>query len=268
MSTVTTRRPPAPARHWPEYALEALGLALFMVSAGLFGTLLEYPGSPVHRLLSDPTARRTLMGALMGLTAVALIYSPIGRRSGAHFNPCVTLTFLRLGRIGRRDAVFYMAAQFIGGIAGSGAVWILLGGIFRQPPVAAVATCPGGSLLAAFLAEVAIAFGVMITCLVVGATPRISRFTGIVAGTLVALCIVLTAPVSGTSLNPARTLGSAVVANLWTGWWLYFTAPPLGMLLAGELFHRSGRGKARFCPRLSPHGRFACIFCSHAAARS
>jgi aquaporin Z len=258
---------PAPlARHWPEYALEAVGLALFMISAGVFGTLLEYPGSPVRRMLSDAVVRRVIMGSLMGLTAIALIYSPIGKRSGAHFNPCVTLTFLRLGKISKRDAFFYIGAQFLGGVAGTGLVWIVLGNSFRQPPVAAVATYPGGSQGAAFVAEVIIAFGIMIACLTVGSAGRFARFTGLVAGALVALSIILTAPVSGTSLNPARTFGSAVVADLWTGWWVYFTAPPLGMILAGDVFRFVGRGKLAYCARISPHGAFSCIFCGRPGA--
>src|SRR6185295_3355311 len=91
--------------HWREALMEALGLGLFMVSAGVFGTLLESPASPVHRALPGPVLRRVLMGLAMGLTAVGLVYSPWGRRSGAHINPAFTLTMFRLGRVRGRDAV-------------------------------------------------------------------------------------------------------------------------------------------------------------------
>src|SRR5207244_2055139 len=84
--------------------LLALGLGLFMASAGLFGTLLESPSFWGHRLIPHPFVRRALMGVLMGLTAVGLIYSPWGKRSGAHINPATTLTFLRLGKVSGRDA--------------------------------------------------------------------------------------------------------------------------------------------------------------------
>ena len=79
--------------HWPEYVCEAAELGLFMISAGLFTILLFHPGSPVVNFISDPFLRRMFVGIAMGGTAIALIFSPIGKRSGAHFNPAVTLTF-------------------------------------------------------------------------------------------------------------------------------------------------------------------------------
>jgi aquaporin Z len=85
--------------HLPEYLMEAAGLGLFMVSAGVFATLLEYPGSPVHRAVADPDLRRWLMGVAMGATAIAIVHSPWGRQSGAHLNPAVTLAFWRLGGV-------------------------------------------------------------------------------------------------------------------------------------------------------------------------
>jgi hypothetical protein len=68
-----------------------------MISAGAFVTLIEYPGSPVQQAIADPDIRRALIGLAMGLTANGIIYSPWGQRSGAHINPSVILTFLRLG---------------------------------------------------------------------------------------------------------------------------------------------------------------------------
>jgi aquaporin Z len=94
-------------RHWPEYLIEAGALGIFMVSAGLFTVLFEYRTSPLHALLPDALLRRAFTGLAMGATAVALIYSPWGKRSGAHMNPAVTLTYLMLGRIRAADALFY-----------------------------------------------------------------------------------------------------------------------------------------------------------------
>src|SRR6266705_2640405 len=103
--------------HWPEYFCEAAELGLFMISASLFTMLLWHPSSPVLNLIPDPFVRRTLTGMAMGGTAIALVFSPLGKRSGAHFNPAVTLTFWRLGKVKNWDAFFYVIAQFIGGIA-------------------------------------------------------------------------------------------------------------------------------------------------------
>src|SRR5215468_1253795 len=132
--------------HWPEYLIEAAGLALFMISAGAFGTLLEYPQSPVRGMLPDPLVRRALMGIAMGATAIGLIYSPWGRQSGAHFNPAVTLAFSRLGKVAPWDGVFYVIAQFVGGLAGVLAISAVLGNAFRRPPVEFVVTVPGSAV--------------------------------------------------------------------------------------------------------------------------
>jgi aquaporin Z len=91
-------------KHWPEYLMEAWGLGTFMVSAGLVTTLLEYPHSPIEQAIGSPDLRRVLIGLAMGFTAIAIIYSPWGKRCGAHLNPAVTLTFLRLGKIKALDA--------------------------------------------------------------------------------------------------------------------------------------------------------------------
>src|SRR6202008_517788 len=120
-------------QHWPEYAAEALGLGLFMVSACLFGTLLFHPGSGVAAALPDVLARRLLMGLAMGGTAMALIYWPPGRRSGAHLNPATTLTFWRLGKVAGTDAAWYTLAQTVGGLAGILVATLVIGRALADP---------------------------------------------------------------------------------------------------------------------------------------
>ncbi len=247
--------------HWPEYAIEGSGLGLFMISACSFGTLLGHPDSPVVRFVRDPTLLRVLMGLAMGATAVALIYSSFGKRSGAHMNPATTLTFLRLGKIELMDALFYIAAQFAGAIAGVGVADIVLGAWLSHPSVDYVVTLPGRyGYWWAFVAEVAITFLLMSVILRVSNTPKLNRYTGMFAGLLVMTYISIEAPISGMSMNPARTLGSAFSAANWTAIWIYFTAPPLGMLLAAELYVRP-RGPARvLCAKLHHDNRERCIF--------
>src|SRR5687767_3891260 len=104
--------------HWPEYLIEAALLGAFMISACVFAVLLEHPSSALQRSIDSPLVRRALMGVAMGCTLIAIVYSPWGKRSGAHLNPAVTVTFLMLGKVKIWDAVFYSASQFAGGIAG------------------------------------------------------------------------------------------------------------------------------------------------------
>jgi aquaporin Z len=253
-------------RHWPEYLMEAAGLGLFMVSACLFGTLLEHPASPVRHALADGTLRRLLGGLAMGATAAALIYSPWGQRSGAHLNPSVTLTFLRLGKVKGPDALFYMAAQAAGGVLGVVLAGAALRDALAHPAVNWAATVPGPpGVRAAFVAEAAISFGLMLTVLGVSSS-RFDRLTGLAAAVLVATWIVVESPVSGMSMNPARTVASAVPSGTWTAAWIYFVAPPLGMLGAAQAFRALTRGRARHCAKFDHPTGVRCIFCGAEAA--
>jgi aquaporin Z len=252
---------------WTEAAIEAGALGLFLVSACVFGALLEHPASPVRAHVSDATVRRAVMGVLMGLTAVALIYSPWGRRSGAHMNPSVTLAFLTLGRMSWRSALAYVPAQFAGAVAGVAVSALVVGPALGDPPVRYVATVPGpGGAAPAFVAEFAISFALMSTVLLVTRHPRLDRFAGVVAGALVALWILVEAPLSGMSMNPARSFGSALFARDWTAFWVYLTAPPLAMVTAA-LLHAAGPGRAPSpteaggCAKLDHPAGEPCLFC-------
>src|SRR6266511_5833561 len=140
--------------HWPEYFCEAAELGLFMISASLFTIMLWYPKSPVPIIIPSEFVRRMLTGIAMGSTAIVLIFSPLGKRSGAHFNPAVTLTFWRLGKVKNWDAIFYVVAQFIGGIAGVFAVTLFVREAISHPTVSYAATLPGmRGVVVAFIAE-------------------------------------------------------------------------------------------------------------------
>jgi len=226
-----------------EYLMEAAGLGVFMLSACLCATLLEDPSSSLRILaassLSDPFVRRVVMGIAMGLTAVGIFYSPWAKRSGAHINPAVTLTFWRLGRIGSVDAAAYAAFQFLGGTLGVLVAAAISGPGIADPHVRYAATVPGADgVLVALAAEVAITFVMMSSVLVASSSARLQPYGGLVCAALLALFIVFESPLSGTSLNPARTFASAAVSGVWTDFWIYFVAPPLGMLAAAELYTR------------------------------
>jgi len=242
--------------HWPEYLMESAALGAFMVSACAFGVLLP-------RVLTAGLQLRLAGGIAMGLTAVAIMHSPWGKRSGAHMNPAVTVSFWWLGKIAAWDAVFYVAAQIAGGAAGVAFARLLIG-----QPVAAVnyvATTPGpqGSWVA-FAAEFTISCLMLSTVLRVANSRRWTRATPWVAGCLVAGFITFESPLSGMSMNPARSFGSAVSAGIWTSFWVYLLAPPLAMLMAAYCY----RGGV-FCAKYHHHNRQRCIFrCNYGALQN
>jgi len=237
------------------YAIEAALLACFMISAAAFTMLFELPQSPMHRAIASADIRRTIIGAAMGTTAIVLIYSRWGKQSGAHMNPAITFAFLWLKRISFTDALGYWIGQFTGGVLG-----MLICRSFARPWVADAAvnyvvTIPGSrGVIIAWIAEFVISFALQFTVLTVNASRWMSR-TGYVAGFLVFLYITFEAPLSGMSMNPSRTLGSAVSAQLFTGLWVYFTAPLLGMISAIEFRQLLGTAKHSLCGRLNhcPH---------------
>lgn len=251
-------------QHWPEYLIEAWGLGMFMVSAGVFVTLLEFPGSPVQQVIANPDIRRALIGLAMGLTAIGIIYSPWGQQSGAHINPAVTLTFLRLRKVAPSDALFYIIAQFAGGTLGVLLVAILFGEMFARAPVSYVATVPGPTGISiAFVAEFLMSLGLMLTILFFMNTKRLARLTGLAAGVLVATYITLEAPLSGMSINPARTFASGAPGGIWNHAWIYYTAPILGMLAAVEVYRLLRRQATFRCAKLDHPDHKRCIHCGY-----
>jgi aquaporin Z len=247
--------------HWPEYLIEGCALGIFMVSAAVFAALLYHPASAIAAGITNEWVRRGLMGLAMGTTAASIIYSPWGQRSGAHMNPAITFTFFRLGKIARHDLLGYVIAQFAGAIAGIAAVGAALGRLVSDPSVNYVTTLPGRfGYGAAFAGEAGISFGMMLMVLSVSNHVRLARLTGVCAGFLVWMYITIEEPLSGMSMNPARTFGSALAAHDFPGLWIYFVAPPLGMLLAAELFARRAGVDRIVCAKLHHPRRGPCIF--------
>jgi aquaporin Z len=248
-------------KHWPEYLMEAAELGLFMFSACAFTVLLFHPSSPVAQTIHDGVLRRLLMGTAMGSTAVAIIFSPLGQRSGAHFNPSVTWTFFWLGKVAAWDAAFYTLFQFAGGIAGVMLASLTFHNLVAHQSVNYAATLPGpNGPIVALLAEIVISFILMSVVLTVSNTKRLARWTGVFAGALVATYITIESPISGMSMNPARSLSSALSAQIWMSLWIYFVAPPAGMLLAAEVYRRLNVRPAVACAKLHHHNNQRCIF--------
>ena len=235
-------------KHWREYLIEAWALGMFMVSACVFVILIEHPDFMIRELVPNNFIRRLFIGAAMGVTAILLIHSPWGKQSGAQMNPAVTLSFLYLGKIEKTDAFFYIIFQFIGGYLGVAIFQFWIHDIVADGSVNFVATIPPEKgVTTAFILEFALAFGLFLMVLITSNTKSLENFTAYFVGILLTLFIAIEAPYSGMSINPARTLGSAIPALRFDALWLYFLAPITGMLSAAILYKKTIGSKKFEC---------------------
>jgi aquaporin Z len=252
--------------HWPEYLMEAGEAGVYLFSACAVATLLWHPASPVQGYLPNDPVRRMLMGLAMGATIMAIVLSPWGKQSGAHFNPAVTFTFYRLGKVTPWDALFYCISQLSGAVTGVVLATLLLRGAPAHHAVRYAATLPGiyGDGIA-FIAELVISFLLMSAILFSSNHQVLAPYTHCFAAILAAVYIAVESPLSGMSTNPARTFGPAVCARYWHALWIYFVAPPVGMLAAAEVFLLVRDGEVPHCAKLHHHNDKRCIFCHHKA---
>lgn len=223
-------------KNWLHYLQEAFGLAIFMVSACLFASLLESKNAYLHNLIINSFTRNCMMGILMGSTALLIFYSPLTAPSGAHINPAVSLSFLRLGKMCPWDVLFYCFFQFTGGTVAVMIMQRVLGTSLTDAPVNSAVTEPGGGIAPAMLVELSISFITMSMVLYTSHHEVLKKYTRLFAGCLVCVWVILAGPISGFGMNPARSFASAIAANKWAGWWIYMFIPIAGMLLATECF--------------------------------
>jgi len=224
-------------KNWKHYLQEASGLAIFMISACFFGAMFFSEKSSWYHVISNEMLRNILMGGMMGATALFIFYSPWTAPSGSQINPAVTLTFLRLDRMCRYDAIFFIIFQIIGGTLAVYIMQLLMGSILTDFPVNSVATVPGKSgMWWALIAELIIAFITMMIILFTSNSDKLKKYTRIFAGCLVCTWVIVAGPISGFGMNPARSFASAFPADIWTAFWIYLVVPVAGMLLAAEVF--------------------------------
>ena len=220
---------------WLLYGAEFLGTAL-LVGVGLSLVILAFGhGSPVVRLIPNEGWRRLGTGFLFGTTGALIALSPLGRESGAHINPVVTLAFWLMGKLRGRHALGYLLAQLGGALAG--ALPLLAWGTMGRS-VAFGATLPGAAYGDgwALAGEAATTFALIVGLFFFLRHRRLRPFTPALFPFLYAIMVFLEAPISGTSTNPARSLGPAVVSGIWQGWWIYWLGPLLGTLAGVAAF--------------------------------
>lgn len=226
--------------HWRAYAAECGGTAL-LVLIGLSIVIADFaPGTPVARLLPGAFERRLLTGFLFGGTGALLALSPLGRISGAHLDPVVSGAFWFTGSLQAADAVLYAAAQVVGGLLGALPLPLLWGRAGAAVRYAATLPGPAGPWVAV-CGEVLATGALVGTILWFSGHPALRRFTPASLPPLVALLVGLEAPWSGTSMNPARSLGPALLTATASRMWIYLLGPLVGATLAAVALVHPGR---------------------------
>ncbi len=229
--------------HWPEYGAEFAG-TVWNVFIGLSAVVFNFaPGLPGERLIPDASLRLWVTGLVFAGSGSLYTISPWGRLSGSHINPSVTLGFSALGKLHWHDTVGYLAAQFAGGALGALLLALVWGR--HAAAVGGGVTAPGMGCTAsaAFWAELAMTFSYLLAIFYFVSRQSLMRWTPLMNWLVVAGLVWLGAGVSGTSLNPARSLGPALVNGHWRDQWIYLVAPPAGALLAALVWRLAGLGK-------------------------
>ncbi|MFQ5969174.1 MAG: MIP/aquaporin family protein [Nitrososphaerales archaeon] len=223
--------------HWNEYICEMLGTAILL----FFGTsaiIINFGNDAfIKELISDEMARLFLTGLIFSGTAALVVISPLGKLSGGHINPAVSLPFWLLKRMHHRDLAGYITFQFIGATIGSTIALLAWGNEFWS--VNGALTLPGSgiSFLEAFIAETVMTFILVISILIMLSHHNTAKFTPLVVWIVIGLQVMLGAQISGTSINPARSFGPAIVTNVLQDLWIYLTAPIIGAVLAAAAHH-------------------------------
>ncbi|HEU6448687.1 MAG TPA: aquaporin [Verrucomicrobiae bacterium] len=219
---------------WPAYLSEFIGTAL-LVCIGLSFVIFNFgTSSPFVAFLPDAGWRRAITGFLFGSTGAIIAISPVGKISGAHINPVVTLAFHLKKKFSGRDAIAYIIAQFLGAIAGALPL-LLWGKMGRSVDFGSTVPGNGDSVWAALCGEAITTTALIVGLFIFLGHKRLRQFTPLLFPFLYALMVWLEAPLSGTSTNPARSLGPAVIADVWNDWWIYFLGPLAGMFLGISL---------------------------------
>jgi aquaporin Z len=240
------------------YACEFAGTAVMLFVGVAAVALMWGAGSPIPAV-ENAALRRFLTGLLFAGGATAVVYSPLGQISGAHINPAVTLAFWWLGKVPGRDVLPYIAAQTAGAFAGVALAALAFGDLARSVQLAATVPGEGWTWAGALAAESASTFALVFLIFVCVNKPALAARTGLIAGALVVLLVTIEAPISGTSVNPARSLAPAALFPVFRDQWLYIVGPIAGGWLAAVAYRREW-GQSTVCAKLYHTAKYPCPF--------
>lgn len=260
VTTLPAHATPAEAitTHWKEYLMEAAELCVLMLSICVSGTLI-YSTSPLSAF--SYFSKSFLMGCAVAGVTFLIIRSPFGRRTGAHFNPALTLTYFFLGRIPHWDTIFYILFQFAGAVIGVFIAHEVLGGRLSAPPVCYVITLPGNSGRAvAYVAEFLLSGLLMGVILFTTNRVRLINLTPFLVALITVFYYVFCSSLAGFSVNPARSFSSALFASVWRSVWIYFLGPTSGMLFAALIYVRTAGGRQVYCAKVFHDLESSCPF--------
>jgi glycerol uptake facilitator-like aquaporin len=188
------------------------------------------PNAAIGRAVPGLPARLAVIGTVTGLLIAVLIVSPMGRSSGGHINPAVTVTFWLLRAIPGPDAIAYVLAQLVGSVARVLLGRLALGPVVADPPVryAVIQPAAGWSTIPVFLGE-AVSLAILMAAVVYfPSRPALASWTPVLIGLAVAVLIVAGGLTSGGSFNPARQFGPALFAHRLRYLAAYLVAPVVG----------------------------------------
>ncbi|MGB6772148.1 MAG: aquaporin [Candidatus Dormiibacterota bacterium] len=230
--------PPRGGWHWRVWMAEGLGTCI-LVLGGLSAVCLNFgTGSPMLHLLPSPSVRLLITGLLFAGTGSLVAISPLGRLSGAHLNPSVTIAFWSSGHVSRPDLLGYLGSQILGALVGAGILRLSWGRMAVSVGDGRTSPHPGVSVAAAIGIEALLTAILILTIFAFTSWSRSARWTPLALWLVIALLVWRGAPYTGCSMNPARSLGPDVISGVYGSLWIYLVAPPLGALVAAQLFLR------------------------------
>jgi aquaporin Z len=216
---------------WRLFLSELVGTAVLLLGGLSLVIFMFGAGSPLEQMLPSVVLRQTITGFLFGCVGASIAVSAVGKESGAHINPAVTLAFWLFQKLDTRTALGYVVAQLIGACVGC--VPLLAWGSMGRS-VAFGATIPGQgyAIETVLMGEVITTFALVAGLCVFIGFRHLRPFTPFMIPFLYAVMVPLEASISGTSTNPARTFGPALISGRWEGWWIYWAGPITGTLVA------------------------------------